>query len=66
MFPGRKVRGVNLRSSYPQSASHHLRTPITSLEGFARMLDECGFEDPETAREGAATNHKEASQIAVA
>jgi hypothetical protein len=30
------------------------------------MLDECGFEDPETAREGAATNHKEASQIAVA
>jgi hypothetical protein len=30
------------------------------------MLDECGFEDPESAREGAATNHKEASQIAVA
>ena len=36
-------------------ASHQLRTPLTSIEGYARMLKEWGFEDPKTAREGAQT-----------
>src|SRR5829696_1156628 len=45
---------------FVSDASHHLRTPITSIEGFARMLEEWGFEDPKTAREGVATIHREA------
>ena len=44
-------------------ASHQLRTPLTSIEGYARMLKEWGFEDPKTAREGAATIHTEAHRM---
>lgn len=44
-------------------ASHQLRTPLTSIEGYARMLDEWGYTDPETAREGAATIHREAHHM---
>ena len=44
-------------------ASHQLRTPLTSIEGYARMLEEWGFEDPKTAREGAQTIHTEAHHM---
>jgi two-component system, OmpR family, sensor kinase len=44
-------------------ASHQLRTPLTSIEGYARMLKEWGFEDPKTAREGAQTIHTEANHM---
>src|ERR671911_1502228 len=44
-------------------ASHQLRTPLTSIEGYARMLKEWGFEHPQTAREGAQTIHTEAHHM---
>src|SRR5215203_2503211 len=44
-------------------ASHQLRTPLTSIEGYARMLKEWGFKDPKTAREGAQTIHTEARHM---
>jgi signal transduction histidine kinase len=44
-------------------ASHQLRTPLTSIEGYARLLKEWGAEDPRTAREGAETIHTEASHM---
>jgi signal transduction histidine kinase len=44
-------------------ASHQLRTPLTSIEGYARMLEEWGSGDPKTAREGAETIHAEARHM---
>jgi signal transduction histidine kinase len=44
-------------------ASHQLRTPLTSIEGYARLLKEWGSEDKRTAREGAETIHAEARHM---
>jgi len=56
----RREEALSRQRRFVADASHHLRTPITSIEGYARMLDEWGFEDPDTAREGVATIHREA------
>jgi two-component system, OmpR family, sensor kinase len=38
---------------FAADASHELKTPLTSITGYARMLVDWGFEDPGTARKGA-------------
>jgi len=56
----RREEALLSQRRFVADASHQLRTPLTSIEGYARMLREWGVEDPETAREGAATIHREA------
>ncbi|HET7272693.1 MAG TPA: histidine kinase dimerization/phospho-acceptor domain-containing protein [Rubrobacter sp.] len=54
----RRAEALAHQRRFVADASHQLRTPLTSIEGYARMLAEWGHDDPETAREGAATIHK--------
>jgi two-component system, OmpR family, sensor kinase len=59
----RREEALAHQRRFVADASHQLRTPLTSIEGYARMLSEWGHADPETAREGAQTIHKEARHM---
>jgi signal transduction histidine kinase len=59
----RREEALAHQRRFVADASHQLRTPLTSIEGYARMLAEWGHDDPETAREGAETVHKEAQHM---
>jgi signal transduction histidine kinase len=59
----RREEALAHQRRFVADASHQLRTPLTSIEGYARMLKEWGFEDPKTATEGAATIHAEAHHM---
>ncbi len=37
---------------FAANAGHELKTPLTSIAGYARMLEDWGLEDPEKARKG--------------
>ena len=59
----RREEALSRQRRFVADASHQLRTPLTSIEGYARMLKEWGVDDPETAREGAATIHRESQHM---
>jgi len=59
----RREEALVSQRRFVADASHQLRTPLTSIEGYARMLREWGLDDPETAREGAATIHRESRHM---
>jgi two-component system phosphate regulon sensor histidine kinase PhoR len=40
----------NLRRDFVANVSHELKTPVTSIQGFAEALEEGAIEDPEQAR----------------
>jgi two-component system, OmpR family, sensor kinase len=48
---------------FAADASHELRTPLTSIGGYARMLEDWGLKDPETAREGVAAIKRESGRM---
>jgi two-component system, OmpR family, sensor kinase len=59
----RREEALAHQRRFVADASHQLRTPLTSIEGYARMLKEWGYADPTTAREGAETIHTEAHHM---
>ena len=59
----RREEALAHQRRFVADASHQLRTPLTSIEGYARMLKEWGYADPRTSREGAATIHTEAHNM---
>ena len=48
---------------FAADAGHELRTPLTSIAGYAKMLEDWGLEDPETAREGVAAIRRESERV---
>jgi len=59
----RREEALLSQRRFVADASHQLRTPLTSIEGYARMLRAWGLDDPETAREGAEAIHRESRHM---
>ena len=59
----RREEALARQRRFAADAGHELRTPLTSVVGYARMLEEWGLEDPETAREGVAAIRREAERV---
>jgi signal transduction histidine kinase len=59
----RREEALVSQRRFVADASHQLRTPLTSIEGYARMLRAWGLDDPETAREGADAIHRESRHM---
>jgi two-component system OmpR family sensor kinase len=55
----RREEALVSQRRFVADASHQRRIPLTSREGYARMLRAWGLDDPETAREGAEAIHRE-------
>lgn len=51
-----------LRREFTSNVSHELKTPLTSISGFAELI-RCGMADMEEAQHFAATIHKEATRL---
>lgn len=59
----RREEALSRQRRFAADASHELRTPLTSISGYARMLQEWGLKDPQTAREGVAAIRQEADRM---
>jgi len=59
----RREEALLSQRRFVADASHQLRTPLTSIEGYARMLRAWGLDDPETAREGVEAIHRESRHM---
>ena len=59
----RREEALARQRRFAADASHELRTPLTSIGGYARMLEEWGLQDPETAREGVAAIGRESERM---
>ena len=59
----RREEALSRQRRFAADASHELRTPLTSIAGYARMLEEWGLRDPQTAREGVAAIRQESERM---
>jgi two-component system, OmpR family, sensor kinase len=59
----RREEALSRQRRFAADASHELRTPLTSIAGYARMLEEWGLQDPQTAREGVAAIKRESERM---
>ncbi len=59
----RREEALSRQRRFAADASHELRTPLTSIAGYARMLEEWGLRDPQTAREGVAAIRRESERM---
>jgi len=44
-------RGFELQKRFSSDVAHELRTPVTSIKGYAQLLEKWGLSDPQTAQE---------------
>ena len=59
----RREEALARQRRFVADAGHELRTPLTSIGGYARMLEEWGLGDPQTAREAAAAIGRESERM---
>jgi signal transduction histidine kinase len=59
----RREEALSRQRRFAADASHELRTPLTSIAGYARMLEEWGLHDPQTAREGVEAIRQESERM---
>ena len=59
----RREEALSRQRRFAADASHELRTPITSISGHARMVDEWAFEDPKMTKRSAGAIRQEASRM---
>ncbi len=59
----RREETLSRQRRFAADASHELRTPLTSIAGYARMLEEWGLRDPQTAREGVEAIRQESERM---
>ncbi len=59
----RLEEALSRQRRFSADASHELRTPLTSIGGYARMLEQWGLRDPETAKKGVAAIRRESERV---
>ncbi len=59
----RREEALNRQRRFAADASHELRTPLTSISGYAKMLDEWAYKDPNTTRESVRSIRREAERM---
>ena len=59
----RREEALARQRRFAADASHELRTPLTSIAGYARMLQEWGLTNPQTAREGVEAIRRESERM---
>lgn len=59
----RREEALTRQRRFVADASHELRTPLASINGYARMLEQWGLQDPETARESVAALQRESERM---
>ena len=59
----RREEILSRQRRFAADASHELRTPLTSIAGYARMLEEWGLRDQQSAREGVAAIRRESERM---
>ncbi|MBP5247223.1 MAG: histidine kinase [Fibrobacter sp.] len=57
-----KIKTVKMRDEFTANASHELKTPLTSIMGYAELI-ESGMAKPEDVQGFAAKIHKEANRL---
>lgn len=59
----RREEALARQRHFVADAGHELRTPLTSIGGYARMLEEWGLRNPQTAREAVAAISRESERM---
>ncbi len=59
----RREEALARQRRFVADAGHELRTPLTSIGGYARMLEEWGLRNPQTAREAVAAISRESERM---
>ncbi len=59
----RREEALNRQRRFAADASHELRTPLTSISGYAKMLDEWAYKDPDTTRESVRSIRRETERM---
>lgn len=59
----RRDEALKRQRRFVSDAGHELKTPLTSIGGYARMLEKWGLGDPEKAEEGVAAIRRESERM---